>query len=296
MRELEKNPAHWTTRIDGVGSVGVQAVCSRGAFRPASPSSCARPRRRPRVPRVAWPKRGLGRSVPDGAKADGLDGLLAAAREIDASDVHLVAGRPVLMRVAGDLLPRGAPIHEAAVEKMIAAIVPERLRASLAEQGSCDFALDRGALGRFRVNVARQRTGLKGCFRCIPAGVPTLASLGLPAEIERATHHHQGLVLVTGPTGHGKTSTLAAIVDIINRETPAPRHHGRGSGRVRAPAQAGDDQPARGGLAHALVRERARRRRSARIRTSSSSASCATPRRCAWRSPPARPATWCSAP
>ncbi len=69
------------------------------------------------------------------------------------------------------------------------------------------------------MNVSRQRTGLKGCFRCIPPGVPTLASLGLPPEIERATHHHQGLVLVTGPTGHGKTSTLAALVDVINRET-----------------------------------------------------------------------------
>jgi twitching motility protein PilT len=72
------------------------------------------------------------------------------------------------------------------------------------------------------VNVTRQRTGFKGCFRCIPAGVPTLASLGLPSEIERATHHHQGLVLVTGPTGHGKTSTLAAIVDIVNTGTS---HH-----------------------------------------------------------------------
>ncbi len=69
------------------------------------------------------------------------------------------------------------------------------------------------------MNVARQRTGLKACLRCIPAEVPTLSSLGLPAEIERATHHHQGLVLVTGPTGHGKTSTLAAIVDIINATT-----------------------------------------------------------------------------
>ena len=102
---------------------------------------------------------------------------------------------------------------------MIGTIVPERLRSTLAEQGSCDFALDLGAQGRFRVNVARQRSGLKGCLRCIPTIVPTLASLGLPPEIERATHHHQGLVLVTGPTGHGKTTTLAAIVDIINRET-----------------------------------------------------------------------------
>jgi twitching motility protein PilT len=96
------------------------------------------------------------------------------------------------------------------------------MRSVLAEQGSCDFALERGEQGRYRVNVARQRSGLKACLRCIPSAVPSLASLGVPADIEKATHHHQGLVLVTGPTGHGKTSTLAAIVDIINSGTT---HH-----------------------------------------------------------------------
>ncbi len=226
--DLEKNPAHWTTRIDGVGSVGVQAVIVSGraqarfavivrdtsavAARPAAPAP----------PGGSAPEPVTRAASPQAARADGLDGLLSAARDLQASDVHVVAGRPVLVRVAGDLVPRGAPIHEALVEKMIMAVVPERLRATLAEQGSCDFALDRSGLGRFRVNVSRQRTGLKACFRCIPAGVPTLASLGLPPEIERATHHHQGLVLVTGPTGHGKTSTLAAIVDIINQDTS---HH-----------------------------------------------------------------------
>jgi twitching motility protein PilT len=225
VRDLEKNPAHWTTRIDGVGSVGVQAVMisgrvqarfavivrdsSHAAERPAG--GVVEPVRPAAHPAHA--------ALAAAARPDGLEGLLAAARDLDASDVHVVAGRPVLMRIAGDLVPRGAPIHELAVEKMIAAIVPERLRATLAEQGSCDFAFDRGPLGRFRVNVARQRSGLKACLRCIPATVPTLASLGLPPEIEKATHHHQGLVLVTGPTGHGKTSTMAAIVDIINRDT-----------------------------------------------------------------------------
>jgi twitching motility protein PilT len=151
-----------------------------------------------------------------------LDGLLRAARDAGASDVHVVAGRPVLMRTGGDLTPSGAPLPEDLVDALVMSIVPERLRGILADQGSCDFALDQPSLGRFRVNVSRQRTGLKGCFRCIPPVIPTLASLGLPAEIERATHHHQGLVLVTGPTGHGKTATLAAIVDIINSATT---HH-----------------------------------------------------------------------
>ena len=146
-----------------------------------------------------------------------------SAREAGASDVHVVAGRPLLAaHRRRSRAARRARSPRRAVEQMIAAIVPERLRATLEEQGSCDFALDRGPAGRFRVNVARQRTGLKACFRLIPPEVPTLASLGLPPEIEKATHHHQGLVVVTGPTGHGKTSTLAAIVDIINRETT---HH-----------------------------------------------------------------------
>jgi twitching motility protein PilT len=128
----------------------------------------------------------------------------------------------MLLRIGGELLPRGEPIGEATVEEMMSPIVPARLRTVLDETGSCDFALDRGAHGRFRVNVSRQRTGLKGCFRFVPPLVPTLASLALPPEIERATQHHQGLVVITGPTGHGKTSTLAALVDIINRGTT---HH-----------------------------------------------------------------------
>ncbi|MDP9150804.1 MAG: PilT/PilU family type 4a pilus ATPase [Myxococcota bacterium] len=154
-----------------------------------------------------------------------LDALLALAREERASDLHLVAERPMLLRLAGHLVPRGDVIDETAMHALVDGIVPDRLQTVLAEQGSCDFALQRGSgenAQRYRVNVARQRTGLKACFRCIALELPTLASLGLPAEIERATHHHQGLVLVTGPTGQGKTSTLAAIVDIINRDTT---HH-----------------------------------------------------------------------
>jgi len=100
--------------------------------------------------------------------------------------------------------------------------VPARLRPVLDKDGSCDFSLELRNAGRFRVNVSRQRTGYKGTFRVIPKELPTLESLGLPADIAKATHHHQGLIVVTGPSGHGKTSTLAAIVDIINRET---NHH-----------------------------------------------------------------------
>lgn len=234
--DMTSRPAVWTTRVEGVGSIGVQAVMKDG--RVQARFSMVRRASVPAMPAVQEKKRStrppsrksqravpMAKAAPTAAVKGGvepLDALLGIAREMEASDVHLVADRPLLVRTGGELVPRGSPIEAARVDEMLAAIVPERLRETLEERGSCDFAVDRGHLGRFRVNVGRQRTGLKGCFRLVAHELPTLQSLGLPPEIERATHHHQGLVLVTGPTGHGKTCTLAAIVDIINRETT---HH-----------------------------------------------------------------------
>jgi twitching motility protein PilT len=262
VEELETKPAAWAANINGVGRINVQAALRGGRAQariilaqpqPQRPVEPAAPAVAPAPPpaspphamasfieptRIASPPTAPAAPAPaavpaapapaarapfaGGGGAASLDDLLRGAREVAASDLHLVAGRPPLMRTGGELLPRGEPLAEASVDAMLMAIVPGRLSQVLAQEGSCDFAFERGSLGRFRVNVSRQRTGLKGCFRCIPPEVPTLASLGLPPEIERATHHHQGLVLVTGPTGHGKTTTLAAIVDIINAATT---HH-----------------------------------------------------------------------
>ncbi len=146
-----------------------------------------------------------------------LDEVFAEARREGASDLHLVAERPPLFRRIGELVPRGQPLDPEAIERIVMPIVPAELRAQLEEEGSCDFALEHEQHGRFRVNVSRQRTGLKACFRLIGMDLPTLASLGLPDEIAVATHHHQGLIVVAGPTGHGKTSTLTALIDLVNR-------------------------------------------------------------------------------
>jgi len=151
-----------------------------------------------------------------------LDEVLGAARKLGASDAHVIADRPVLFRIAGDLTPRGQPIDARAVEAALLPRLPTRCRKLLDDEGSCDFAMQHPEHGRFRVNVTRQRTGYKGCFRLIADTIPTLESLGLPPDIAKATHHHQGLIVLTGPTGHGKTTTLAAIVDIINSGTT---HH-----------------------------------------------------------------------
>ena len=151
-----------------------------------------------------------------------LDALLDEARALKASDLHVVAGRPPLFRIAGSLGPREhATLSPEQVEALCLPLIPERLRQRFEAEGSCDFALDRDG-GRYRVNLGRQRTGLKACLRIIPRAVPTLASLGLPESIAKATEQHQGLIVVTGPSGSGKTSTLAALVDVINAKAA---HH-----------------------------------------------------------------------
>jgi len=147
-----------------------------------------------------------------------LDALLRAAVEMRASDLHLVNGRPPLYRVAFELTPKGEPLSDALIDKVVLSCVPARQRLALDTDGAVDFALDDPQHGRFRVNVSKQRTGFKVSLRIVPREVPTLASLRLPQAISQATHHHQGLIVITGPTGHGKTTTLAAIVDILNSE------------------------------------------------------------------------------
>ncbi|WP_437964391.1 PilT/PilU family type 4a pilus ATPase [Sorangium sp. So ce260] len=202
--------ARFDPRADEAPPVERAAPTGRASAPPAEPRAVAR---------AAGPRaRASSTDIPAGA----LDGLLAMARDQGASDLHLVAGRPPLLRVAGELVPHGEPLDPAAVESLLLPRVPARLASVLAAEGSCDFAMELGALGRFRVNIARHRQGYKGCFRLIARSIPTLASLGLPDAIGLATRHHQGLIVITGPTGHGKTTTLTAIVDILNRETS---HH-----------------------------------------------------------------------
>jgi twitching motility protein PilT len=149
---------------------------------------------------------------------DPLLSLFEEARERGASDLHVIADRPALFRVGGELAPDGPTLARDKVDAMLRGCIPARLAARFEHEGSVDFALDLDDLGRVRANVGRQRTGLKGCFRLIHRETPTLESHGLPLEIAKATHQHQGLIVVTGPTGHGKTTTLAAIVDVINRD------------------------------------------------------------------------------
>jgi twitching motility protein PilT len=172
---------------------------------------------------VAVPARAPGR-VTGGAPValSALTDVLGHARKIEASDVHIVAERPLLFRTLGELQPEGEPMAPSTVESWAHSILPAPLREVLQSAGSCDLAYDDPKAGRFRANVSRQRTGLKICMRVIGETVPSIASLGLPESLAKATHHHQGLIVVTGPTSHGKTCTLNALLELINRTTT---HH-----------------------------------------------------------------------
>ncbi len=154
--------------------------------------------------------------------AEGSDDLLALLRrgvEAGASDIHLHAGTPLRLRLAGRFEPQAdAVIDPARSEQAVLSAMTGEQRALFEERGELDFAYTVPNLGRFRVNAYRQQRGTDGVFRSLPPTPPGLEDLGLPSTLAKFTNYHQGLVLVTGPANCGKSSTLAAMVDIINEE------------------------------------------------------------------------------
>jgi twitching motility protein PilT len=144
--------------------------------------------------------------------------LLVTARQQGASDVHVMAGNPVRMRRAGALEPVGNPSTVAELEAMAAPLLQTSHAAQLEALGYADLAADVEGAGRLRINVSRQRTGLKLCFRLVVSEPLGVAELGLPPEVHKLTMHHQGLVIISGPNGHGKTTSMAALVDMFNAD------------------------------------------------------------------------------
>jgi twitching motility protein PilT len=146
-----------------------------------------------------------------------LSDLLAAAVEHVGSDLHLKVGAAPHLRVDGRLVPLPLPtLSFADTQHLAATSVPES-RAELFEQtGEADFALSVPGLGRFRVNVHRQRGSIGLVVRRVLPGIPQLGELGLPDAVAGLADATDGLVLVTGPAGSGKTTTTAAIIDRIN--------------------------------------------------------------------------------
>ena len=137
-----------------------------------------------------------------------------------ASDLHLQVGLPPMIRVDGALSPIAGfnPLDEQQVEMLVFSILAEDQRQILMKDKEFDFSFAFGSLGRFRVNAFHERGNLAAALRLIPTEIKSVAELGLPNVIMSFADYPRGLVLVTGPTGSGKSTTLAALVDKINTE------------------------------------------------------------------------------
>jgi len=147
-----------------------------------------------------------------------LQSLLAHLAEQGASDLHLKPGAPPRLRVDGQLQPgAGEPLTAPEVEALARAALDDVRWAELGRSGQTSSGLSVPGLGRFRVAVHRQRGSLAMAVRRVPPEIPDLARLGLPPQVERLADEQRGLLLVSGPPGSGKTTTVAAVLDRINR-------------------------------------------------------------------------------
>jgi twitching motility protein PilT len=183
---------------------------------------------------------------------DRLHALLARCREIHSTDLTLVAGAPPMARVDGDLTPLETErLSDANTAAMCAALVPKERRAAVSTSGAVDFSLTLVGLGRFRCNVHRERARWSAAVRLFPRELPEIEELHLPAGLATFAEMHHGLVLVTGPTGSGKSTTLAAILKralvrrrahVITIEDPVEYEHPHG-GSVVEHIEIGRDAP-----------------------------------------------------
>ncbi|HEY7460333.1 MAG TPA: type IV pilus twitching motility protein PilT [Gemmatimonadota bacterium] len=157
-------------------------------------------------------------SPPRAAQAESLSVLLAELVRRAGSDLHLRANLPPYFRIDGELVAvEGArALTGEELERFLGPLLPAAQRTQLAAGEEADFGLQFGNLGRFRVNVFRERRGIGAVFRLIPARIPTAEELNLPQVVRDWALLRKGLILVTGPTGSGKSTTLAAILNLAN--------------------------------------------------------------------------------
>ena len=149
-----------------------------------------------------------------------LEDLLRQTQEIRGSDLHLHSGSRIKVRINGRLEDTSGVIDRDQAEQLIHGLLTDPQRAELEEHMQLDFSYSIQGVGRFRANAFRQQRGLDAVFRAIPPDPPTLADLGLPESLADLVSFHQGMVLLTGPAGCGKSSTMAALVHEVNERRP----------------------------------------------------------------------------
>jgi twitching motility protein PilT len=146
-----------------------------------------------------------------------IDAFLKLTVAQNCSDLHLAVGVPPMMRMHGDLLPiKFRDLSEAELEAYITEVLTQSQLKVLREGHDIDFSYVSSDGGRFRVNVYRKETGIGAAFRAIPTTMPSMDQLGLPSVVRKLCDYHQGMILVTGATGTGKSTTLASMIDYLN--------------------------------------------------------------------------------
>ena len=147
-----------------------------------------------------------------------IDAFLKLGLAQGCSDVHLAVGIPPMLRMNGDLMPiKFRELSDIELETYVHEILTEQQKERLVQGHDLDFSYVAEEGGRFRVNVFRKVTGIGAVFRFIPGEVPSLESLNVPAILHKFCDYHQGMVLVTGSTGTGKSTTLAAMINHLNQ-------------------------------------------------------------------------------
>ena len=147
-----------------------------------------------------------------------LDGLLRTMVERGSSDLHLRCGEPPIVRLHGEMTRlEGSVLEPAELEAMIRSVMPERNRREYTDSNDTDYAYELQGVARFRANALKDRKGPAAVFRQIPATVVTVEQMGITPEVQKLCQLNKGLVLVTGPTGSGKSTTLCSLIDLVNR-------------------------------------------------------------------------------
>ena len=147
-----------------------------------------------------------------------IDDLLKQARGIGASDLHVTTGIPPKCRLNGELIDIAHdPVMPADSKALVEQMIPGRLVDRFNEEGEVDFSYAIRGVGRYRVNIFKQRGTMAFVIRLVNTDIPTPESLGLPKSVKDLTTKKRGLVLVTGPTGSGKSTTLATLINEINQ-------------------------------------------------------------------------------
>jgi twitching motility protein PilT len=232
---LEKQPVMFQTKIGGLGSFevriakdgnGTKAILKRLGEGPVVPSplSAAQAAAKPAPAAAPPPTPAPAAASTGGRKSIEMDTFFAKQMEMKASDLHLSSTVLPMLRIDGEMQPIPGytePLAPEYLSKILFELMPEKNREEFRRRRDTDFAYELGTEARFRCNVFMDRKGMGGVFRQIPTKILTAEQLNLSKDILKLCYLTKGLVLVTGPTGSGKSTTLCAMIDHVNKNLSA---------------------------------------------------------------------------